>query len=149
MPTFPNARYLFAREEFEHRQAMADSTFVENVVPVMEAGQGVIVAMDHALDDEVWLVPTPGHTPGHVSIHLASRGERAVMMGDVMHSPVQCAEPDWHAVSDADADLARATRRRFLDRHAGTDTLVLTAHFPSPSVGRIAARGDAFRFDFM
>ncbi len=148
MPTFPNARYLFAREEFEHRQSVADSTFVENVVPVMEAGQGVIVAMDHALDDEVWLVPTPGHTPGHVAIHLASRGERAVMMGDVMHSPVQCAEPDWHAVSDADADLARETRRSFLERHSGTDTLVLTAHFPSPSVGHVVARGDAFRFDF-
>ncbi len=71
------------------------------------------------------------------------------MMGDVMHAPVRCAEPDWHAVSDDDADLARATRRSFLDRHAGTDTLVLTAHFPSPSVGRIAARGDAFRFDFL
>ncbi len=60
VPTFPNAKYLFAREEFEHRQSCADLTFVENVVPVMEAGQGVIVAMDHALDDEVWLVPTPG-----------------------------------------------------------------------------------------
>ena len=91
-------------------------------------------------------MPTPGHTPGHGAIHLASKGQLAVMMG-VMHAPVQCAESDWHAVSDA--DLARATRRDFLDRHAGTDTLVLTAHFPSPSVGRIAAMGDAFRFDFL
>lgn len=148
-PTFPNARYLFAREEFEDRQARADSTFVENVLPVMEAGQGVIVAMDHALDDEVWLVPTPGHTPGHVSIHLASKGQNAVMMGDVMHSPVQCAEPGWHAVSDEDPVLARATRRHFLNQHAETDTLILTAHFPSPSVGHVVASGDAFRFDFL
>ncbi len=108
MPTFPNARYLFAREEFEHRQAIADSTFVENVVPVMEAGQGVLVAMDHALDDEVWLVPTPGHTPGHVSIHLASRGQKAVMVGDVMHAPVRCAEPDWHAVVTPTSPAPRA-----------------------------------------
>ena len=147
-PSFPNAKYLFAREEFDHRQALADSTFVENVVPVMEAGQGVIVAMDHALDDEVWLMPTPGHTPGHVPIHLASQGRKAVMLGDVMHSPVQCAEPDWHAVSDDDPALARATRNLFLNQHAETDTLILTAHFPSPSVGHVVAKGNAFRFDF-
>ena len=149
LPTFPKARYLFAREEFDHRQRVADSTFVENVVPVMEAGQGVLVAMDHALDDEVWLAPTPGHTPGHVSIHLASKSAKAVMMGDVMHSPVQCAEPDWHAVSDDDPALARTTRRRFLHRHADTDTLILTAHFPSPSIGHLVAKGEAFRFDFL
>lgn len=148
LPTFPNAKYLFAREEFEHRQALADSTFVENILPVMEAGQGVIVAMDHALDDEVWLLPTPGHTPGHVSVHLASQGQTAVMMGDVMHSPLQCAEPGWRAVSDHDPDLARATRHRFLQQHAESDTLILTAHFPSPSVGRVVAKDKAFRFVF-
>ncbi len=114
----------------------------------MEAGQGIIVSMDHALDNEVWLTPRPGHTPGHVSIQLASNGQKAVMMGDVMHSPVQCAEPDWHAVSDDDPTLARATRHLFLNQHAETDTLILTAHFPSPSVGHVVARGDAFRFEF-
>lgn len=148
-PTFPNAKYLFAREEFDHRSTVADSTFVENIVPVMEAGQDVLVAMDHALDDEVWLTPTPGHTPGHVSIHLASKGQAAVMMGDLMHSPVQCAQPDWHAVSDADPVLARTTRHAFLDQHVETDTIILTAHFPSPSVGHVVAKGDAFRFDFL
>jgi glyoxylase-like metal-dependent hydrolase (beta-lactamase superfamily II) len=149
VPTFPNAKYVFAEAEFEHRQSVADSTFNENVVPVMEAGQGVLVAMDHALDDEVWLTPTPGHTPGHVSIHLASKGQSAVMMGDLMHSPVQCAEPGWHAVSDADPDRAKTTRRTFLDTHADTDTLVLTAHFPSPSVGHIVSQDGAFRFNFV
>jgi len=148
-PTFPNAKYLFAREEFDHRQAVADSTFVENIVPVMEAGQGVIVAMDYALDDEVWFTPTPGHTPGHVAIQLASKGQKAVMMGDVMHSPVQCAEPHWHAISDHDPALARATRRAFLNQHAETNTLILTAHFPSPSIGHVIERGDAFRFEFL
>jgi len=148
-PTFSNAKYLFAREEFDHREAVADTTFIENIVPVMEAGQGVIVAMDHTLDDEVWLAPTPGHTPGHVAIHLASKGQKAVMMGDVMHSPVQCAEPDWHAISDHDPALARATRRAFLNQHAETDTLILTAHFPSPSIGHVIERGDTFRFEFL
>ena len=149
LPTFPNAKYLFAREEFDHCEALADSSFIENIVPVMEAGQGVIVAMDYALDDEVWLVPTPGHTPGHVSIHLASNGQRAVVMGDVMHSPVQCAEPDWHTVGDDDPTLGRATRHLFLNQNAETDTLILTAHFPSPSVGHVVTKGDAFHFDFV
>ena len=149
VPTFPNATYLFQRQEFAHRESLADSTFAENVVPVMEAGQGVLVDMDHALDDEVWLEPTPGHTPGHVAIHFTSQGPRAVMMGDLMHSPVQCAEPHWHAMSDADPDLARTSRRRFLDQNCGADRLVLTAHFPSPSVGRVAREGDAFRFEFV
>lgn len=148
LPTFANAKHIFAREEFEHRRALADLTFEENIVPVMEAGLGVIVEMDHAIDDEIWLIPTPGHTPGHVSICLASKGQSAVMMGDVMHSPIQCAEPDWYAVSDDDPAIARSTRHTFLDRHADTDTLILTAHFPSPSVGHIVAEGNAFRFAF-
>ena len=70
------------------------------------------------------------------------------MLGDVMYSPVQCAEPDWHAVSDDDPALARATRNLFLNQHAETDTLILTAHFPLPSVGHVVAKGNAFRFDF-
>ena len=148
-PTFPNAKYVFAREEFDHRQSVADSTFIENIVPVMEAGQAVLVAMDHALDDEVCLVPTPGHTPGHVSIRLTSKGQSAVMMGDIMHSPVQCAEPRWHAVSDSDPARASATRHAFLNQHADTDTVVLTAHFPSPSMGHVCAKDEAFRFEFV
>lgn len=148
VPTFANAKYIFARREFEHRQNQGDSTFEENVVPVMEAGQGVLVGMDYALDDEVWLEPAPGHTPGHVAIRLASGGQEAVMIGDMMHSPVQCAEPRWHAISDADTELARTTRRSFLERHCGTDTLVLTAHFPSPSIGHVVPKGEAYHFHF-
>ena len=147
-PTFGNAKYVFAKEEFDHRQSVADTTFIENIVPVVEAGQAVFVAMDHALDDEVCLVPTPGHTPGHVSIQVTSKGHSAVMMGDLMHSPLQCAEPNWHAVSDADPDRARTTRTAFLNQHADTDTLIMTAHFPSPSVGHVTAKGEAFRFEF-
>jgi hypothetical protein len=70
------------------------------------------------------------------------------MIGDLMHSPVQCAEPDWHSSSDFDADLARKTRRHFLESHAETDRLVLTAHFPSPSVGHVRRHGRAFRFAY-
>jgi glyoxylase-like metal-dependent hydrolase (beta-lactamase superfamily II) len=155
VPTFPNARYVMSRREVEDARARredpeADEPYAleESVLPVIEARQAELVAEDHALNDEVWLEPLPGHTAGHFGVRLASGGARAIMIGDLMHSPVQCAEPDWIASSDLDPVLARATRRRFLETHAETDCLVLTAHFPSPSVGHIRRAGNAFRFDY-
>lgn len=149
VPTFPNARYVIARREYEHSQAEAEPIFAENVLPVMEAGQAVLVEMDHALDDEVWLEPTPGHTPGHVAIRLRSRGHGAVMCGDLMHSPVQCAHPEWNYARDRIPELAGKTRRRFLEDQCESGALVLTAHFPSPSVGHIVAQEEAFRFAYL
>jgi glyoxylase-like metal-dependent hydrolase (beta-lactamase superfamily II) len=156
VPTFPKARYVMSRREVEHArerqredpQADGADSLEESVLPVIEARQAELVAEDHALDDEVWLEPLPGHTAGHFGVRLASGGARAIMIGDLMHSPVQCAEPDWTASSDLDPALARATRRRFLETHAETDCLVLTAHFPSPSVGHIRRAGNAFRFAY-
>ena len=107
-----------------------------------------MVEADHAIDDQIRLEPSPGHTPGHVSVRLASSGRQAVMIGDMIHSPVQCAKPDWNASACFEPDRSRRTRRDFLERHADTDTLVLTAHFPSPSVGHVVRHGDAFRFRF-
>jgi len=148
-PTFPNARYILSREEYAAAAAKNDSVFRENVLPVMEAKQAVLVDMDYALDDEVWLAPAPGHTPGHVAVHLASKGARAVVCGDIMHTPLQVAEPAWSPNFDHDRAQSAATRTSFLETHCGTDTLVLTAHFPSPSVGCVvphAERGFDFRF---
>jgi glyoxylase-like metal-dependent hydrolase (beta-lactamase superfamily II) len=103
---------------------------------------------DFALDDEVWLESSPGHTPDHYSVRLASRGKDAVMCGDLMHSPVQCLHPEWGAVPDYDPALAKQTRRGFLERYADTASLVCTAHFPLPSVGRIVSRNGAFAFEY-
>ncbi len=146
VPTFPRARYVFARQEYAHRESEGDTTFAENVLPVMEAGQAVLVDMDHALDDEVWLEPTPGHTPGHVAVPIASGGVEAVMTGDLIHSPLQCAHPEWNFLYDADPELAHLTRRAFLEDQCETGRLVLTAHFPSPSVGRVVPKDSAFDF---
>ena len=92
VPTFPKARYIFAQREWDAWEAMQRETpqphLVDSVLPVMEARQAQLVGTDFALDDEVWLEPTPGHTPGHVSIHLASQGAHAVITGDCIHSPV-------------------------------------------------------------
>ena len=151
VPTFPNARYVFARTEYEHWIALneggkkySDGCIDDSVLPVVEAGQAEIVADDHRFDEAIRFVPTPGHTPGHVAIELASRGARGVLSGDICHTPLQCREPGWSAVGCSDRARSAATRRAFLERHCDTGTLVMTAHFPSPSVGFVRARGDAF-----
>ena len=151
VPTFPNARYLFARTEYEHwievnkgGKKYSDGCIDDSVLPVVEAGQAEIVADDYAFDDEISFALAPGHTPGHVAIGLASQGARAVLSGDVCHTPLQCREPGWSAVGCSDRAQSAATRRAFLERHGDTGTLVMTAHFPSPSVGFVRARGEAF-----
>jgi len=155
VPTFPKARYIFGRrelafwqEQFQRPGATAEPHYEDSVVPILEAGQAVLVADDHAIEDGVTLAPTPGHTPGHLSLNIVSRGRRAVMTGDLMHHALQCAEPDWSTCFCTDQAQAARTRRAFLDQHAGTDTLILPAHFPTPTAGRIVRSGAAWRFAF-
>lgn len=156
VPTFPKARYVFSRVEWEFWQPKArrdnrkfgDGAIGDSVLPIVEAGRAVMVASDHSLDDEVWLEPSPGHTPGHVSVRLASRGEEAVMSGDLIHSPIQCAEPDWCSAACFDKEQARRTRRDFLEACVDSGRLVLTAHFPSPSIGWVERQGAAYRFRY-
>jgi len=149
VPTFPNAKYVFAREEYAVTEAEGHQLFLDNVLPIMEARQAVLVDMDYALDDELWLEPTVGHTAGHVAVHLQSGGHRAAMCGDLIHSPLQLAEPDWSCNSDFDLALAAATRRRFLETHCDTDTFILTAHFPSPSMGHIVSGAERYDFRYL
>jgi glyoxylase-like metal-dependent hydrolase (beta-lactamase superfamily II) len=152
VPTFPNAKYILARAEVEHAQSAGLPQYAENVLPVIEAGQAVLVDSDHALDDRIWLEPTPGHTPGHVAVHLEtgpkSGGDHAVMWGDLLHSPLQCLRPDWWFVIDTDRAQGIASRRRVLENCCANNHLVLTAHFPAPSVGRITERGAGFEFGY-
>ena len=147
IPTFPKAKYILAAEEYAASEAENSEVFRESVLPIMEAGQAVLVDTDYALDDEVWLTPTPGHTVCHVAVNIASLGRSAVMIGDLMHSPIQLAYPEWSLNSDYDPTLAARTRRHFLDGHCDTDILVLTAHLPSPSVGHVVPH-DRRPFDF-
>ncbi len=149
VPTFPNARYVFARAEWEHwrTEPQPEGDVVgDSVRPILDAGLADLVEPGHRLTDEVRLEPTPGHTPGHTSVHVASRGAEAVITGDVMHHPVQCAEPTWRSNFDVDADAARRTRRECLTRWADRAALVLGTHFATPTAGRIVRHGDAWRF---
>jgi len=150
VPTFPRARHLFGRREWEHWSAERDPDtariMADSVAPVLDAGLAELVDMDHRVSDELWLEPTPGHTPGHVSVRLRSEGAEAVVTGDLMHCPVQVAEPQWSSHFDSDAEQARKTRQAFCERYADTDVAVLGTHFHHPTAGRIVRHGDTWRF---
>ena len=148
VPTFPKAKYVIARDEYKATEEENSQMFIENVMPIMEAKQTVLVDTDYALDDEIWLEPTPGHSIGHVAVHLRSGPHHAVMCGDLIHSPLQLAEPGWSLNSDYDMAASATTRKKFLSTHCSTDTLILTAHFPSPSAGYIIPRGNGYDFNY-
>jgi glyoxylase-like metal-dependent hydrolase (beta-lactamase superfamily II) len=152
VPTFPNAQYVMSAKELEYWKDVHTKTpqnqIGDSVLPIVEAGKALLVKNDFALNDEVWFESTPGHTPDHVSVRIASGDHKAVITGDLIHSPVQCVEHAWVARPDADPALAKQTRKAFLERYCDTDVLVCASHFPSPSFGHIVPRGDAFRFRY-
>ncbi len=151
VPTFPAARYLFGRREFEHWTSQDDKAYgdvmADSVQPVFEAGLVDLVESDHIVTDEIRLEPTPGHTPGHVSVRISSASQNAVITGDLLHHPVQCAHPDWGSSADVEPETAERTRRSFLERYGDTPTLVIGTHFATPTAGRIVKHGDVWRFD--
>ena len=153
VPMFPNAKYIFSKKELQYWEALPrderTAHFVDSVLPIVEAGQAVLVENTYALNDEVWLEPTPGHTPDHVSVRLSSNGAQAVITGDMIHSPVQCLKPEWVMRADTDPEQACQTRRAFLERYCETEVLVCGSHFPAPSMGHIVARDQAFWFQFV
>jgi len=152
VPTFPNARYLMGRAEYEHwstntqredmRHILADS-----VTPILDAGLATLVETDHRVCDEISLTPTVGHTPGHVSVMIESRGERALISGDFMHHPCQIAHPEWDTTADSDPQQGILTRRMMFERLADTPVLVIGTHFAGATAGRIVRDGAAYRLD--
>jgi len=150
VPTFPRARYLFARPEWEHFSRETPSAFThtvdEAVRPLFAAGVADLVDTSHAVTTEVRLVPSPGHTPGHVCVAIESQGERALVTGDMTHHPVQWAEPDWKMVADTDPEQAVATRRRLRDAHADRPVLVIGTHYAPPCAGYVVTGAGGFRF---
>jgi glyoxylase-like metal-dependent hydrolase (beta-lactamase superfamily II) len=156
VPTFPRAKYVFhkgeyaAWEEASRRGAnLPGNVWRFNCEPVVAAGQALLVDDDFALDDTVWLQPSPGHSPCHCCINITSRGQRAVVTGDLMHHALQVREPDWSTVFDWDATQAAASRRGFLAEVAETPTLVLPIHFPGPTAGRVKRGATGFDWQFI
>ena len=152
LPTFPRARYLMGRIEFEHwrnqheRDDMA-AVFADSVAPIHDAGLADLVETDHRVCDEVSLVPTLGHTPGHVSVRIASDGEEALITGDFMHHPCQIAHPEWSSTADSDPEAAWHTRERMLAELSARPVLVIGTHFAGATAGHIVRDGDSYRLD--
>ena len=148
VPTFPNARYVFGKAEFEHwtaQNAKAEvAPFADSVLPVVEADKAEIVSSDFAIGDHLRILPTPGHTPGHVALAFGKGKDHAVCSGDLIHSPLQALYPELSPKFDVDPAQAAVTRRSFLERYCDTGTLCCMAHFPSPSAGRIRRKGNGF-----
>ena len=149
VPTFPNARYLFNRTEYEYWDSGAEGaavTFGDAVRPVLEAGLADLVGSDHVVTDEIHLEPTPGHTPGHVSVRISSAGQEAVITGDLVHHPVQFAAPEWVMTADDDPPRASATRVEFRERYADSGVLIFGTHFAGPSCGHLSHNNNRWVF---
>lgn len=149
-PTFTNARHLYDEREIAHRrwedEDSGDQAYAQSIEPIVAAGLADLVADDTDLGDGIRLEPSLGHTPGHTSLWIESEGDVALITGDFLHHPVQCAEPHLAEIADWDAALARETRHRMLSAAAASDALFIGTHFPTPPAGRVVADGDAFRF---
>ncbi|MCK8436958.1 MBL fold metallo-hydrolase [Streptomyces sp. D2-8] len=153
VPTFPDARYVTSRVErdFWAGYAMDEARrqmFRDSVIPVEEAGlldPVDVSARGSEVAPGLRLIPTPGHTPGHLAVEVTSRGRTALITGDCVHHPVQLAHPGIGACVDIDPARSEATRRALLGSLAGTDTLLLGTHFAPPTAGRVVTHGDAYR----
>ena len=166
VPTFPNARYLFGRVEWEHwcselerqtragagaeteaaRMMQTAALIEDSIRPVMDAGLHDFIETNHRLTAEVVLEPTPGHTPGHISVRIDSRGERAVLTGDMIHHPLQCARPELGTHIDWNPERGHRTRLDFLRQFADRPVLILGSHFVAPTAGYVRADGKHWRF---
>ncbi|MEC3982630.1 MBL fold metallo-hydrolase [Amycolatopsis sp. H20-H5] len=154
VPTFPNARYVIARADFdywnpenEHKTRSGrqmQNVFEDSVAPVHHAGQTVLWEDHFELDGGLRVDPAPGHTPGSSVVTLTSGTDRAVFVGDLLHSPLQFAEPDCCPSFDEDEQQARAARRRVLGWAADHNALVLPAHLPGAGAAEIRRDGAKF-----
>ena len=151
VPTFPNAKYIFSRRDYDHYAETdpddhSHSAFHDSVLPIVEAGQAVMINDDFSIDDTVTILPTPGHTPGHYCVRLRSKGAEAILTGDLMHFGIQVARPAWSAKFCVDGVASAATREIFIETYANSDVLIMPAHFPGPTCGHIIGTGGGTRF---
>lgn len=152
VPTFPNARYLFAADEIAYlradtREPDAKAIYADSVLPIIAAGLADFVEPFHMVVEGVQLRPTPGHTPSHCSVFIESNGHQAILTGDVLHHPIQVALPELSSNFCNDPAVATRTRRGVLAEAADQDALMIPAHFSGPTAVRVAEDGAAWRIE--
>jgi len=148
LPTFPRARYLMTQADIDHWRGQSSpySSFDTSVAPLLEASRVEATPLVHAISPSLALWPSPGHTPGHVSVRIASRGATAFVTGDMVHSPLELACPAHEVRGDHDPAEATRTRRRMVDEVGGREVLVLGTHFPAPTAGYLIRHEGGWRF---
>ena len=151
VPTFTRARHVYVGDELDFRQqddGLGEDVHGDSIAPVFAAGLAEVVDAGADIGGGLRRLPTPGHTPGHVSLDVRSpAGDRLVVTGDIVHHPGQLTRTDWAEIGDADPERARSTRRAFFDEHAHAGTLLAGTHFPSHPVGRACSHAGAWRFE--
>ncbi|MGH7016568.1 MAG: MBL fold metallo-hydrolase, partial [Caulobacteraceae bacterium] len=141
--------YLIGRKEFEYWKAEGgeeqQTILADSVTPIVEAGLAELVEPDHVLSAEIRLMPTPGHTPGHVSVVIESEDRKAIISGDALHHPCQMAHPDWSPWFDSDPAASRLTRKALLAQAEREGALFIGTHFAAPTAGKVVKDGHAWR----
>ena len=153
VPTFPNAKYLFHRKEFERWDSrepgyvprpINEFVFEDSILPVAEAGQMVLIDDGHQLDHMLTVEPAPGHTPGHAKIRLVSGGESALFSGDIIHHPLQVVYTELRSVFDEDPEMAATTRAALLSECVDRNTILFPSHFAEPHYCRVTSGSRGF-----
>ena len=165
VPTFPNARYLMSEVDIayygslppDHPQyALTRESYDDSILPVLNSGQAELIRTGHLVEREIgngiWFEGCPGHTPGNMVIHAQCGGradQHAIFTGDVFHHPAQIQDPTLHINADADLEDALSVRRHFVESYADTETILLAAHFPAPTAGRVVRQGPGTVFRYL
>lgn len=142
VPTFPNAAYLIPRADDEHFKGTA--VHDDSIAPIIRAGLATLWENSFRIDANLELEAAPGHTPGSSVLRLRSGGDRAVFVGDLLHSPYQVVDPLCNSVFCLDEGQARASRQRVLARAADEHELVVPAHFSGQGAVEVRPEGSTF-----
>lgn len=156
VPTFKNARYLFAKREYAHWETEHKTngletnggSFDDSVLPVVEAGRAVMIESDHQPDPLLTIRDYPGHTPGSIAINLKDQGRQACFSGDIMHHPIQVYHPDWSSQFCWDQAMSAVSRRKLLEDCVESNALLCPAHFPGANAGFVKPEGNSFRIEW-
>tara|TARA_Y100000768_G_scaffold385012_2_gene370183 strand:+ start:7611 stop:8456 length:846 start_codon:yes stop_codon:yes gene_type:complete len=149
VPTFPNAEYLFVKDELAHWSSEPQHygpVFEDSVQPILDAGMATIIDVDYEITGEIGLELTAGHTPGHVSVTINSQNESGLITGDMTHHPVQFAKPDLASSADWNQDMSTATRHEAYERWSD-GRLIIGTHFAGRTAGVLVAEGNSWRFE--
>jgi glyoxylase-like metal-dependent hydrolase (beta-lactamase superfamily II) len=154
VPTFPNARYLLPRPDFEFGNPLGDhqpkgarsqqNVFEDSILPVHQAEKTILWEDGYDIDAHLRLQPSPGHTPGSSVLRLTSGSDRAVFIGDPPHTALQLVRPEHNSCFEQDEDAARATRRRILGWAADNSALVFPTHLGGHGAAQIQRDGAQF-----